>query len=118
MARRGSKNTAGQTRTEQERARLYRARAQWNTDQKQRRVRDNVIAAVAGGALVVAAFASQAVHAAVTQPAPEPTPTPSVSPTPAPTETTEPEPEVTDAPAEGETPGEEATPEPTETPAP
>lgn len=108
MARRGSQGSAHQTRIERERARLYQARAQWQTDQKRRRVRDNIVAAVAGGLLVIGAFASQAVHAAVT--APEPSPTVSEEPTASPEPTVSPDPAVSPAPEES--PAEEETPAP------
>ncbi|MBO9626223.1 MAG: hypothetical protein J7484_07595 [Microbacterium sp.] len=103
MAARGSKN-AQQARTQAERARLHAARNAWHEGQLRRRVRDNTIASIVGGLIVVAAIGSQVAHAQVT--APEPTPSPSVAPsespapeqTPAPDET--PAPETTDAPAE------------------
>lgn len=79
MAGRGTKN-AQRTRTEAERARLYAARLAWHERQVRRRTRDNTIAGVVGGVLIVAALASQAVHAQVT--APEPTPTESSTPGP------------------------------------
>ena len=85
MAARGSKNA--QARTSAERARLHTARTQWQEGQIRRRVRDNAIAAIVGGLIVVAAIGSQVVHAQVTAPEPEPTPTPSIEPTPAPTAT-------------------------------
>lgn len=114
MARRGSQGSAHQTRIERERVRLYQARAQWQVDQKRRRVRDNIVAGVAGGLLVIGAFASQAVHAAVTAPEPTPTVTPTPEPDPAQTETPEPtgSSDPTDSPAPEETPAEEETPAP------
>lgn len=81
MARRGP-NGSQRSRTEGERARLYAARTAWHEGQISRRVRDNTIAGVVGGLLVVGAIASQSVHAAVTAPEPEPT----ESSTPAPLE--------------------------------
>lgn len=83
MAGRGSKRNA-QSRSEAERARLYTARAEWHERGIRRRVRDNMIAVVAGALLVIGAFASQAVHASVTAPPAEAEPTESVSPEPAP----------------------------------
>ncbi|MDQ0645506.1 hypothetical protein [Microbacterium murale] len=74
MAGRGPKN-AQRSRTETERARLYTARATWHERQNRRRTRDNLIAGVVGGLLVVGAIASQSVHAAVVAPEPEPTET-------------------------------------------
>lgn len=79
MAGRGSKN-AQRSRAESERARLYAARTGWYDGQIRRRIRDNTIAGVAGGLLIVAAIASQSVHAAVTEPAPEPTETSTPAP--------------------------------------
>lgn len=46
-----------------ERARIYQARTQVHADQIHRRVRDNVIAGVGGGVLLVLVFVSQAVLA-------------------------------------------------------
>lgn len=81
MAARGSKN-AQQARTSAERLRVHEARRTWHDGQIRRRIRDNAIAGIVGGVIVVGAFASQVVHAQVT--APEPTPTPTVAPTDAP----------------------------------
>lgn len=103
MSARSSKGA--QARTEAERARRHAARVAWHEGQIRRRVRDNVVAGVAGGLIVVGAVASQTVHAQVTAPVPEPTPT--VSPSDAPRT---PEPDAT-------TPS-MPTPTPTETPAP
>ncbi|MCE7480737.1 MULTISPECIES: hypothetical protein [Microbacterium] len=74
MAGRGPKN-AQRSRTESERARLYAARTAWHDAQIRRRTRDNLIAGIVGGLLVVGAIASQSVHAAVFAPEPEPTET-------------------------------------------
>lgn len=91
MARRGPKQSVGRARSDQERARLYQARTQWHADQQKRRVRDNVVAGVAGALIVVGAFASQAVHAAVTSSTPEPSPTVSPAPTVSPSPSASPE---------------------------
>lgn len=98
MAARGSKNA--QARTSAERARLHAARTSWHEGQIRRRVRDNTIAVVVGGLIVVGAIGSQAVHAQVT--VPEPTPTPTVESTTPPTDSpsTTPDPTPSDAPAE------------------
>ena len=72
MARRRTTNSHS-SRTDAERARLYVARTAWHKDQIHRRVRDNTIAGVLGGLLVVGAIASQSVHATVTTPEPKPT---------------------------------------------
>lgn len=87
MARSGSKSAASKTRTEQERARLYQARQDWHDGKITRRTRDNVVAGVAGGLLVLATIASQSVHAIVLDNLPEPTTSPSTSITPQPTST-------------------------------
>lgn len=97
MAGRGSKNDQ-RARTEAERARLYAARSEWHEGQQRRRVRDNVIAGVAGGVLIAAVIASQVVHAQTTAPEPEPTQTSTPSPSETPAET--PEPIPSDTPAE------------------
>ncbi|WP_300265809.1 hypothetical protein [Microbacterium sp.] len=72
MARRGPK-LAQRSRTDAERSRLYAARTAWHEGQISRRIRDNTVAGIVGGLIVVAAIASQSVHAAVTAPEPEPT---------------------------------------------
>jgi len=100
MAARGSKNA--QARTSAERARLHTARTRWHEGQIRRRVRDNTIAAIVGGLIVVAAIGSQVVHAQVTAPEPTPSPSPSLEPTTPPTET----PIPTDEPVPSETPAE------------
>lgn len=105
MAARGSKKA--QARTEAERARLHTARTRWHEDQIRRRRRDNTVAGIVGGLIVVAAIGSQVVHAQVT--APEPTPTPTVAPSESPTPTGSPAPTESQAPADS--------PAPTETPA-
>lgn len=92
MAARGSKNA--HARTSAERARLHTARTQWHEGQIRRRVRDNTIAAIVGGLIVVAAIGSQVVHAQVATPEPEPSPSPSIEPSTVPTDT------PSDAPAE------------------
>lgn len=79
MAARGSKN-AQRSRTDTERARRYAARTAWHESRITRRTRDNTIAGVVGGIIIVCAIASQSVHAAVFAPEPEPTAT--TTPTP------------------------------------
>ncbi|WP_460795466.1 hypothetical protein [Microbacterium sp. GXF0217] len=69
-------------RADHERARLYAARSQWHEGQIRRRVRDNTIAGIAGGLIVVGAMASQFAHAQVTTPEPTPTPSPTQSTAP------------------------------------
>jgi len=79
MAARGQKN-AQRSRAEVERARLYAARTAWHDGQIRRRTRDNLIAGIVGGLLVVGAVTSQSVHAAVFAPEPEPTETSTPAP--------------------------------------
>lgn len=79
MAGRASKN-AQRSRAASERARLYAARTSWHEGQISRRVRDNALAGIVGGLIIVGAIVSQSVHAAVTAPEPEPTETSSPSP--------------------------------------
>ncbi|WP_298036300.1 hypothetical protein [uncultured Microbacterium sp.] len=78
MAARRSKTA----RTQNERARRYAARTAWHERQISRRVRDNTLAGIVAGIVILGAIASQSVHAAVTAPAPETTPAPGVSDTP------------------------------------
>lgn len=91
MAVRGSRGAQQRARTEAERARLYAARSGWHEKQLGRRRRDNWIAAVVGGLIVIGAIVSQTVLGQATAPAPTPSPTsseaPSTSPEPSPTMT-------------------------------
>lgn len=83
-------------RAAQERARLYAARREYHDGQKRRRSRDNLVAAVAGGILIMGAIGAQIVYftAGPGAPAPDETPAPSPtqtvpsSPTPTPTDPT------------------------------
>ena len=118
MARKGSKGAANRARTEQERARLYRARIEWNESQIRRRTRDNVLAGVLGGALLLGTIASQTVHAIVLDEAPEPAPIITPTPTPEPSETPSPEPSESPSVEPSETPDPTETPEPSATPEP
>jgi len=89
------------TRESQERARLHAARGAWHEGIIRRRTRDNLIASIAGGLIVVGAFASQAAVAQVT-PAPSPSPSPSATTTidsPSPTPDVTPSVESTESPA-------------------
>ena len=74
MAGRGSKD-AQRSKASAERARRYAARTSWHEGQISRRVRDNTIAGIVGGLIVIGAIVSQSVHAAVTAPEPDPTET-------------------------------------------
>lgn len=94
-------------RASRERARLYQARQQFHSDQARRRTRDNTIAGVAGGLLVVGILAVQAAYFIGGPGAPEPTPTSSTpAVTPAPTDSSTPTPAPTTS----------STPTPTPTP--
>ena len=89
-------------RTARERTRLYQARRQFHADQARRRTRDNVIAGIVGGILILGLAAAQTAYfvAGPGAPAPTPTSTPTPTattsaPTPAPTTTTDPTPTPT-----------------------
>lgn len=94
-----SKKSARESR---ERARLYQARQDFQASVERRRRRDNLVAGVAGGALILAVIGGQVAYYTVGpgQPAPAPTPsstptpvlTPSGSPTPSPTPSESPSP--------------------------
>jgi hypothetical protein len=86
-------------RAERERARLYQARRQFHDGQARRRTRDNLIAGVAGGILVLGLVAAQTAYFVAGPGVPEPTPTSTPTPT-------------------GTTPAPSGTPEPTTSPAP
>ncbi len=87
-----------QSRVDRERARLYQERAQFHESLGARRRRDNLIAGVAGGLLIVGIFAAQAVYFTAGPGAPAPSP--SVTPTtPAPTSSpSDPSPSATPTP--------------------
>lgn len=79
MAGRGTRN-AQRTKAAAERARLYAARTSWHEGRISRRARDNMIAGILGGLIVVGAVVSQSVHAVVTAPEPEPAETSTPAP--------------------------------------
>lgn len=93
-------------RVETERARLYQARQQFHAGTVRRRTRDNVIAGVAGGALIAAIVGAQWAYFGVGPGAPEPTPSPTgtVTPSPAPAESDAPPPEPTETTSPSPTP--------------
>lgn len=103
----GKKNA----RASRERARLYQARREFQDGLQNRRRRDNLIAGVAGGALILAVVGGQVAYYTVGpgQPAPVPTPTATPSVTPAPTT-------PSPSPTGSSTPTPSATPTPTPTP--
>jgi len=97
----GGKNR--DARAARERARLYEARRQFHDGQARRRTRDNLIAGIVGGLLVLGLIGAQTAYfvAGPGAPAPSPTSTPSptaTTPEPAPTPTTTPEPSATPTP--------------------
>ncbi|MEV8369249.1 dioxygenase [Microbacterium sp. NPDC064584] len=87
------------TRAERERARVYQARQSFHDSLARRRRRDDLIAGIAGGALIVAILIGQTLYftAGPGAPSPAPTATPSTSPssTPVPSDTASPEPSPT-----------------------
>jgi hypothetical protein len=89
------------SREARERARVYQARQELHAGQSRRRRRDNLVGALAGGVLVLAAIGAQTAYFSVGPGAPEPSPSPSTPDTPS-------------APA---TPSPSATPTPTDSPA-
>lgn len=78
------------TRAERERVRVYQARRSFQAGQIRRRTRDNLLAGVGGGLLLVGIIAGQAAYFTVGPGAPEPVPT--ATPTPTGTATPEPSP--------------------------
>lgn len=96
----GGKNR--DARAARERTRLYEARRQFHEGQARRRTRDNVIAGIVGGVLVLGLIGAQTAYfvAGPGAPAPSPTSTPGPTgttpePTPSPTTTPEPSPSPT-----------------------
>lgn len=100
----GGKDRGG--REARERARVYQARLAFHDGRKHRRTRDNVIAGIAGGVLIVAIVAVQTLYFTAGPGAPSPapsttstpseTPAPSGTPTPAVSDTPTPEPSATE----------------------
>ncbi|WP_194411626.1 dioxygenase [Microbacterium cremeum] len=77
-----------EARAARERTRLYQARRQFHQGQARRRTRDNLIAGIAGGLLIVGIVAAQTVYFVAGPGAPEPVPTPTpTGMTPSPTDT-------------------------------
>lgn len=106
MAARGGKDR--DRRAAQERARAYAARLAFHDGRIRRRSRDNLVAAVGGGALILAVLAGQVAYFTLGPgaPAPEPSPTPVVTPTstPSPSVTAEPPAETPADPSPSPTP--------------
>ena len=71
-------------RAERERARVYQARQAFHEGQARRRTRDNLIAGIVGGLLILAIVAGQAAYfmAGPGAPEPAPSPTPTATATP------------------------------------
>jgi hypothetical protein len=90
------------TRESRERARLYQARREFHAGQARRRTRDNLVAGIAGGLLIVGVLAAQTAYFVAGPGAPEPaptsTPTPTVDPTPSDTPAPTPTPSATPTP--------------------
>ena len=97
MANGGKDRDARESR---ERARLYQARQQFHSGQARRRVRDNLIAGIAGGLLIVGVLAVQTMYFVAGPGAPEPTPssTPTPGGTPAPSGSATPTPTISPTP--------------------
>jgi len=72
-----------QSRVEKERARVYRARQEFHRGLVARRRRDNLVAGVAGGLLILAVVGGQVAYYTAGPGAPAPAPTPTDSGTPA-----------------------------------
>lgn len=62
------------TRAERERARVYQARLAFHAGQARRRTRDNLIAGISGGLLILAVVGGQAAYFMAGSGAPVPTP--------------------------------------------
>lgn len=82
--------TGSKSRDERERARIYQARVALHEAQVRRRSRDNLLAGIIGGVLILAVIGGQTAYFAMGPgtPAPEPSSTPSSTVTPDPTVTT------------------------------
>jgi hypothetical protein len=89
------------SRESRERARVYQARQEFHSGQARRRTRDNVVAGVVGGLLILGVVGAQTAYFVAGPGAPEPaptttgTPTPTVAPTPTPSTTATPTPTPT-----------------------
>jgi peptidyl-prolyl cis-trans isomerase B (cyclophilin B) len=93
----GGKNRAD--RAARERSRLYEARKAFHEGRERRRRRDNLVAGIAGGALILAVVAGQTAYFVAGPGAPTPEPTPTATPTPTGTTTPGPTPASTETPA-------------------
>lgn len=75
------------TREARERARVYQARLAFHEAAKRRRTRDNLIAGIGGGLIILAIVGAQTVYFTSGPGAPTPAPTVTESPIPTPTPT-------------------------------
>lgn len=98
------KKGAREAREARERARLYQARQEFQDGVQRRRRRDNLIAGIAGGALILAVVGGQIAYYTLGPGQPAPAPSPTVSPTPTPTATPSPTPTPTTTPSSTPTP--------------
>lgn len=96
----GGKDRA--SREARERARVYQARQAFHEGRSRRRRRDNLIAGIAGGVLLLAVLGVQTLYFTSGPGAPEPAPTATESPMPEPSDTTAPSP--TESPESSESP--------------
>ncbi|MCM3696675.1 dioxygenase [Microbacterium oleivorans] len=94
---------------ERERARVYEARRRFHASVDQRRRRDNLIAGVAGGLLIVALLGAQVAYYTVGPGTPEPAPTPTAPASPSGT----PSPDVSGSPTPSPSPSDTPTASPT-----
>lgn len=101
----GKQRTAAQ---ERDRARLYQARQDFHAGRTRRRSRDNLIAGIVAGVVILGAVGGQALYYSVGPGAPAP----------APAETESPAPSISPSPTDAPTPGPTDTPTPAATPAP
>jgi hypothetical protein len=94
------------SREARERTRVYQARQAFRQGQARRRTRDNLIAGIAGGLLILGVVAAQTAYFVAGPGAPEPSP----SATPIPTTTSTPTPGGSPAPTDSPAPTPTATP--------
>ena len=106
--RKAGTGSTRESRETRERSRIYQARIDLNARQVRRRVRDNVVAGVVGGLLVLGAVGAMTAYYAAGPGVPAVTPTTPATPVPGSPAPLAPEAPVTEAPA---------TPAPTTTPA-
>jgi hypothetical protein len=86
------------TRDARERSRIYQARQKFHEDQARRRRRDNLLAGIIGGVLIIAVLGGQVAYFTMGPGTPEPAPSVSPTSTPAPTESPSATPSATPTP--------------------